>query len=49
MGRKTGAFLDKGSLNRFLLLDSRFLIKQQLKYKNGRDAFSTWSVPGWYN
>jgi hypothetical protein len=27
------------------LLGSRFLIKQQLDYNNGRAVFSTWSVP----
>jgi hypothetical protein len=30
------------------LLDSRFLIMQQLNYKNGRAVFSLWSMPRGY-
>jgi hypothetical protein len=37
-----GPFLGNGSVNTFPLLDNRFLITQQLDYKNVRVAFSTY-------
>jgi hypothetical protein len=41
-------FLGNGSVNTFALLGSRFLIMQQLDCYNGRDMFSTSSVPRCY-
>jgi hypothetical protein len=35
-----GPFLGNSSVNTFPLLDSRFLIMQQLYYNSGRDVFS---------
>jgi hypothetical protein len=41
-------FLGSVSVNMFLLLGTRYLIMQHFDYNNGRDVFSTWSVPGGY-
>jgi hypothetical protein len=43
-----GPFPGNGSVNTFPLLDSRFLIMQQLDYSTGRAVFTIWSVPRCY-
>jgi hypothetical protein len=42
------SFLDNGSVNKFPLLGSRFLIMEELDFNNGRVVFCTWSMPRHY-
>jgi hypothetical protein len=37
-------FLGSSVVNTFMLLGSRFLIMQPLRYNSGRSVFSVWSV-----